>query len=547
MHKKTGFILVIILISIFAVVFQMNISAYESLSYLYGGNTATYINSVNVTDANLTTVCPDYFEINSNGTLKSTVKVDPLFVRSMHLKGIKVIPYLSNNWDRTLGRAAVENRASFVTELASKVLELDCDGVNIDIQNLTEVDRNSFTDFIRLLRAELPQSKRILVCVAPNPWGSTTGWQGSYDYKALGSYGDQLFIMAYDENYSGDPTPGPVAGFPFVENSIKYAIKYVAPLKIIIGVPFYGRYWKQGAAVGGYGITTADVGRLVSNYSASSWYDSTQQCARATLKLSENDNAIIWGSNRLSAGNYDIWYENEKSIEKKLSLVTKYGLAGAGSWALGQEPEHLWRNYSLWLYGKPFVDLENNWAQSYIINLTQKGYVSGFPDKRFIPNGRLTRAQAASLLVKVLGLENETGSGTFSDTVGHWAEKQISITKQYGIFTGYNENLFYPEKNITREEFAVVCDKVLYSPDTVNFSQKIYSDVSPETNPWSNNSIILLSQNNIISGYPDGTFKPGNTISRAEAVRIISSMLNYTGGFSVAPGQIKRVTPIDPH
>ncbi len=547
MHKKTGFILVIILISIFAVVFQMNISAYESLSYLYGGNTATYINSVNVTDANLTTVCPDYFEINSNGTLKSTVKVDPLFVRSMHLKGIKVIPYLSNNWDRTLGRAAVENRASFVTELASKVLELDCDGVNIDIQNLTEVDRNSFTDFIRLLRAELPQSKRILVCVAPNPWGSTTGWQGSYDYKALGSYGDQLFIMAYDENYSGDPTPGPVAGFPFVENSIKYAIKYVAPMKIIIGVPFYGRYWKQGAAVGGYGITTADVGRLVSNYSASSWYDSTQQCARATLKLSENDNAIIWGSNRLSAGNYDIWYENEKSIEKKLSLVTKYGLAGAGSWALGQEPEHLWRNYSLWLYGKPFVDLENNWAQSYIINLTQKGYVSGFPDKRFIPNGRLTRAQAASLLVKVLGLENETGSGTFSDTVGHWAEKQISITKQYGIFTGYNENLFYPEKNITREEFAVVCDKVLYSPDTVNFSQKIYSDVSPETNPWSSNSIILLSQNNIISGYPDGTFKPGNTISRAEAVRIISSMLNYTGGFSVAPGQIKRVTPIDPH
>ena len=191
--------------------------------------------------------------------------------------------------------------------------------------------------------------------------------------------------------------------------------------------------------------------------------------------------------------------------------------------------------------------MENNWAQSYIINLTQKGYISGFPDKTFLPNGRLTRAQAAVLLVKILGLENETGAGTFSDTVGHWAEKQISIAKQYGIFSGYDGNLFYPEKNITREEFAVVCDKVLYSPDTVNFAQKIYSDVSPESNPWSNNSIILLSMNNIISGYPDGSFKPGNSISRAEAVRIISSMLNYTGGFSVAPGQIKDLTPIDPH
>ena len=543
MRTKMGFILFII----FAVVFQFDISAYESLSYLYGGNTTTYISSVNITDANLSTVCPDYFEINSNGELKSTIKVDPLFVRSMHLKGIKVIPYLSNNWDRTLGRAAVANRALFATELASKVLELDCDGVNIDIQNLTEVDRNSFTDFIRLLRAELPQSKRILVCVAPNPWGATTGWQGSYDYKALGAFCDQLFIMAYDENYSGDPTPGPVASFSFVENSIKYAVKYVAPSKVIIGIPFYGRYWKQGAAVGGYGITMADVERLVSSFGASSWYDSTKQCARATLKLSDTDNAVIWGSNRLSAGNYDIWYENETSIEKKLSLVTKYGLAGAGSWALSQEPERLWRNYSLWLYGKPFIDLENNWAQSYILNLAQKGYVSGFPDKRFLPNGRLTRAQAATLLVKVLGLEKEAGSGTFADTVGHWAEKQISITKQYGIFAGYSDNLFYPEKNITREEFAVVCDKVLYSPDTVNFSQKIYSDVSPETNPWSNKSIVLLSTNNIISGYPDGSFKPGNTISRAEAVRIISSMLNYTGGFSVTPGQIKRLTPIDPH
>jgi spore germination protein YaaH len=532
---------------VITVLFQANAYAYESLSFLYGGNTTTYINSVNKTGANLTAVCPDYFEINSNGTLKSTIKVDPLFVSSIHSKKIKVIPYLSNNWDRTLGRAAVANRAAFTAELAAKVSELECDGVNIDIQNLTEADRDAFTDFVRLLRAALPQSKRVVVCVAANPWAITTGWQGSYDYKALGAVSDQLFIMAYDENYSGDPTPGPVASLSFVENSVKYAVKYVSPSKVMIGIPFYGRYWKQGAATGGYGITVADVERLVTGYNASSWYDSNAQCARAALKLSDNDNAVIWGSNRLSAGTYDIWYENDTSIEKKLSLVSKYSLAGAGSWALGQEPERIWKNYGLWLFGKPFIDIENNWAQSYILNLTQKGIISGFPDKRFIPNGNLTRAQAAALFVNFLGLQNETGSGTFSDTADHWAEKQISITKQYGIFSGYNGNLFYPDKNITREEFAVICDKVLYSPDTVDFSQKIYSDVSPETNPWSNKSIILLSMNNILSGYPDGTFKPGNTITRAEAVRVISAMLDYPGGFSVAPGQIKNPAPIDPH
>jgi spore germination protein YaaH len=530
---------------VFAFIFQTNVYAYESISYLFAGNTTTYINSVERSGTNLTTVCPDYFEINSNGTLKNTIKVDPLFVQSMHAKGIKVLPYLSNNWDRTLGRTALANKSSFISALSSAVINLDCDGVNIDIQNLTEVDRATFTDFIRLLRATLPKSKLISVCVAPNPLGTTSGWQGSYDYSSLGAISNQIFIMAYDEHYSGG-TPGAVASFSFVEKSVAYALKYVPSTKIILGVPFYGRYWKSGATSGGYGITVSDVERLVATCKSATWYDTTAQCARATLTVTDADNAVIWGSSRLSAGVYDIWYENEASIEKKLSLVSKYNLLGAGSWALGQEPQHFWNNYSQWLIGKPFIDIENHWAQSYIIDLFEKGIVSGMPGKRFMPNGNLTRAEAAALFVKMLGLQNETATATFSDTTGHWAQKQISIVKEKGIFSGYSGNLFYPERKITREEFAVVCDKVLFSPDTVDFSQTIFSDVSPETNVWSNKSIIVLAMNNILSGYPDGTFRPSATITRAEAVRVIAAMLEYPGGFTISPSTVQTPTPIEP-
>jgi len=314
----------------------------------------------------------------------------------------------------------------------------------------------------------------------------------------------------------------------------------------VLGIPFYGRYWKQGESKGGYGITVSDVERLVSTCKATTWYDDTAQCARASLTVSETDNAVIWGSNRLSAGTYDIWYEDEASIEKKLSLVSEYGLLGVGSWALGQEPDHFWLNYSAWLLGKPFIDIDNNWAQSYIINLYERGIISGMPGRRFEPEGNLTRAEAAALFVKMLGLQNETGTDSFSDTTGHWAEKQISIVKQYDIFKGTGGNLFYPDRKITREEFAVICDKVLFSPDTVNFSQIIYSDVSPETNTWSNKSIIVLSMNNILSGYPDGTFKPTKTMTRAEAVRVIVAMLEYPGGFTIAPNNVQNPTPIEP-
>jgi hypothetical protein len=196
--------------------------------------------------------------------------------------------------------------------------------------------------------------------------------------------------------------------------------------------------------------------------------------------------------------------------------------------------------------GKPFIDIDNHWAQSYILSLYEKGLVKGMPGRLFEPDTALTRAGAAVLFVKMTGLENEAGAQSFSDTVGHWAEKQIAIARQFGIFKGYEGNLFYPEKNITREEFAVICDRTLYCADTVDFSKKLYSDVSPETNVWSNKSIILLSMNNILSGYTDGTFRPAKSITRAEAVKTVKLMLDYPGGFTVSPGSIQNPTPVPP-
>lgn len=520
-------------------------TAYESISYLFAGNTTTYVRSVERTGASLSIVCPDYFEINPDGTLKKTLKYDRAFVETMQAKGIRVTPYLSNNWDRVLGRAAVANRVGFAQALAKAVADLGCDGVNIDLQNLTEVDRATFTDFIRLVRQALPDEKILSVCVAPNPWGFNTGWQGSYDYAAIGVLCDQLFIMAYDEHYSGGD-PGAVASLSFVEKSVQYALKKVPASKIILGVPFYGRYWKQGATRGGYGITMADTERLSAQLNAVTWYDTTAQCARATLTVKSTDTAYIWGSNRLSAGVYDIWYENEISLEKKLALVSKYNLGGAGSWALGQEPDSVWTKYTAWLKGLPFVDINGHWAQSYIIGLTERTLVSGFPDRKFRPNEAMTRAEAAVLFVRMAGLENETGDETFADVVGHWAEGAISVAKKYRIFSGYAGNLFFPDRTITREEFAVICDRVLLSADTVDFSQSIYRDVSPEGNAWSNKSIVLLSMNEILQGYGDGTFRPHQTITRAEVTTAVTRMLEYPGGFAVAPGIINPPDPIQP-
>ena len=101
--------------------------------------------------------------------------------------------------------------------------------------------------------------------MAANSTWSETGWQGSYDYNKLAKYADYLVVMAYDEHFEGGDI-GPVAGIDFVKASIEYAISKVDNQKIVVGVPFYGRFWKEGETIGGQGITINKIESLIKNY-----------------------------------------------------------------------------------------------------------------------------------------------------------------------------------------------------------------------------------------------------------------------------------------
>ena len=87
-------------------------------------------------------------------------------------------------------------------EIAAAIEKYNLDGVNVDIENLTEQDRGKVCSFIRQLRWKIPPEKTVAVSVAANP-GLTSGWYGSYDYEELAKYSDYLMVMAYDEHYAG--------------------------------------------------------------------------------------------------------------------------------------------------------------------------------------------------------------------------------------------------------------------------------------------------------------------------------------------------------
>ncbi|MEA4942161.1 MAG: S-layer homology domain-containing protein [Oscillibacter sp.] len=516
---KRGVCSVLALVLALALILPSRALDYKfNMSYIYFGDSSNYTKLVDRTQNSLNEVAPAYFSLNTQGKLVLTPAVSTDFVSKMHEKGILVVPYLTNDWVRDTGIAALKNMDALTTDLANAVSTYKLDGVNIDIENVTETQRSDYVAFVRLLRAKLPTGKRIIVAVSANPYGQTTGWAGSYDYAGLAKYCDYLMLMAYDESYSGSK-PGPVASMSFVERSIKYALGQVPKEKIVLGLPFYGRIWSSGGgSVNGNGVSNEMVESLILKYNGTVTFDKVSQSTCATITVKASDSKPVIYGRTLSAGTYVIWYANEQALKAELALVTKYDLKGTGSWSLGQETAQTWDYYKLWLNGCTFSDVQSIWARDAILMAHRNGWLEGVSSTIFAPYASLTRAQAAAILVRMVGLTPAKSSYTFADCSGHWAQGYIDTARKYGIVSGTGENNFKPDRPVTRAEMAVMLNNMLGYSST----SQAFTDVSKTEYSWAYDAISALETRGILNGYADGSFRPQNSITRAETAAIIT-------------------------
>ena len=499
-----------------------------NMSYLYGSY--DYLSLVERTKGALNEVSPSYFDLKEDGSLSLNV-VDTQLLNSLYTKGMTVVPFLSNHWDRSRGRIALQNREKLATQIVNAVQKYQLDGVNVDLENLTEKDRDNYTDFVRILKEKLPYGKTLSVAVAANPNGWNTGWQGSYDYAELGKLVDYMMLMAYDEHFEGG-TEGPVASIDFVERSIQYALQYVPKEKLVLGVPFYGRYWNADTGEGGYGVRTTRIEELLQKYSSNVVYDEQTASVKATITIRKGQTCPVINGRTLVAGTYTFWYENEKSLTAKLALIKKYDLKGSGSWSLGQEPENTWDYYEKVVNGEDtkevthqqlFTDVpENYWAKEAILVAKEKGWVTGRTENTFAPEGTLTRAEFATMICRILGLSYSQTGEYYLDISHHWAKDSINAMSQAGLINGYGNGLFLPDNPITREEVA----KVLYFLTNGECSNQAISFTDVGVNRWSYAYIRKLSALGIVNGYGNGEFRPQNPIKRAEIVTILQRMFD---------------------
>ena len=173
------------------------------------------------------------------------------------------------------------------------------------------------------------------------------GYNMQYNRKEQGIVADYVIIMGYDEHYGGSPVAGPVASYNFVKEGIVETLKEVPAEKVINGIPFFSRLWEETPK------TAEELAEQQGTEAAEYEMKVESQAfgmAAARAKVDEAGAEISWNDElkqnyatwTVENTTYEIWLEDEQSIEEKLKLMKEHKLAGTSAWALGQESPEVW-------------------------------------------------------------------------------------------------------------------------------------------------------------------------------------------------------------
>jgi len=173
---------------------------------------------------------------------------------------------------------------------------------------------------------------------------------------------------------------------------------------------------------------------------------------------------------------------------------------------------------------KKFVDLSGySWAEGAVYELTEKGIVNGVSENEFNPAGVLTREQAVKILCMATGLDVNDIDDEFNDVdKNQWYAPFITAAKRKGFVNGISETEFGIGKKITRQDFAVMIVRAFgLEVEEADNLPADYEDVSD----YAKEAVKTLIKKGVITGYSDGSFKPGKECNRAEAAVIIKRVL----------------------
>ncbi|NOV01053.1 S-layer homology domain-containing protein [Paenibacillus planticolens] len=172
-----------------------------------------------------------------------------------------------------------------------------------------------------------------------------------------------------------------------------------------------------------------------------------------------------------------------------------------------------------------FTDLPaTHWAAGHIHKFAAIGVVQGYKDGKFEPNGKVTRAEFATLISRVFAVDGQpVRTLTLNDLSGHWAKTAIEKLANLGIVNGYEDSSFRPDETISRAEMVTLISRIVNMRTLHKESTSSFADIGSS---FAKEQINEAVKAGIINGSGDGNFHPDMPSTRAEALTVIMNVLN---------------------
>ena len=182
---------------------------------------------------------------------------------------------------------------------------------------------------------------------------------------------------------------------------------------------------------------------------------------------------------------------------------------------------------------------ENTYKTATLNKTDHFAFLKGYPGGGFAPGKNMSRAEVTTMFARLLTEQmeaNKSYPASFSDvTSAHWAANYIGYMEQFGIVRGYSDGTFRPNAPITRAEFAAICCRFEQLTD----GAATFTDVP--ASHWAEKSISYAAKRGWVTGYADGTFKPGNNITRAEVAAVTCRLLERSADEAYIRAHLKEL------
>ncbi len=275
-------------------------------------------------------IAPQSYALDSTGNLNGNVDAKVLAFAKNHK--IKVMPLVTNGkfseaeYKAILNDTSIQDKA--INVLVTEAKNFGYLGWQIDFEEMDFSYRDKFSAFVKkayniMKQNNLIFSVAVIAKISDNPVDYPNDlWQktiGVYDYETLSANSDFISLMSYD-----DPNSiGPVVEYSWLQRVLSYSLKFIPADKLSLGIPLYYWHWNDttGEKIGAGG--REGIYNAFSKHYVTAHYSTKEEAPYLSY----------WSH----ANKYIIWYENARSVKKKISLIKKFKLHGFSAWALGLE------------------------------------------------------------------------------------------------------------------------------------------------------------------------------------------------------------------